>query len=142
MAALAAAQGDIDVAIAAALLANPDADPRKMIPWRAACRPGTRPQSRARWLPSVTATTRPPAPPLRGHQARLDALAEAGYHRLDDQLHAAIDIAGDDHRTRLRAVATAYTRFATHEDAFLKLMYAVKSARTPQRRWTPCPAAC
>jgi len=60
-------------------------------------------------------------------QALLDALAEAGYQRLDDQLHAAIDTAGDDHRTRLRAVATAYIGFATHNAALLELMYAVKS---------------
>ena len=60
-------------------------------------------------------------------QALLDALAEAGYQRLDGQLHAAIDAAGHDHRTRLRAVATAYIGFATHDAALLELMYAVKS---------------
>jgi AcrR family transcriptional regulator len=59
-------------------------------------------------------------------QALLDALAEAGYLRLGDEVRAAIDAAGDDYETQLRAVATAYVRFATEDAALLELMYAVK----------------
>jgi AcrR family transcriptional regulator len=59
-------------------------------------------------------------------QALLDALAEAGYLRLDDELRAAIDVAGDDYEKRLRAAAGAYIRFATQDAALLELMYVVK----------------
>jgi AcrR family transcriptional regulator len=59
-------------------------------------------------------------------QALLDALAEAGYLRLDGGLRAAIAAAGDDYETRLRAVATAYIRFATQDAALLELMNVVK----------------
>jgi AcrR family transcriptional regulator len=59
-------------------------------------------------------------------QALLDALAEAGFLRLDDELRAAIDTTGDDYETQLRAVAAAYIRFATQDAALLELMYAVK----------------
>jgi AcrR family transcriptional regulator len=59
-------------------------------------------------------------------QALLDALAEAGYQRLDDELRAAIKTAGDDYEARLRAVATAYVRFATRDAALLELMSVVK----------------
>jgi AcrR family transcriptional regulator len=59
-------------------------------------------------------------------QALLDALAEAGFLRLRDQVRAALDTAGDDYETRLRAAMTAYVRFATQDAALLELMYAVK----------------
>jgi AcrR family transcriptional regulator len=59
-------------------------------------------------------------------QALLDALAEAGYLRLGDELRAAIEGAGDDYETQLRAAATAYVRFATQDAALLELMYTVK----------------
>lgn len=59
-------------------------------------------------------------------QALLDALAEVGYLRLGDEVRAAIETAGNDYQTRLRAVATAYIRFATQDAALLELMYAVK----------------
>jgi AcrR family transcriptional regulator len=59
-------------------------------------------------------------------QALLDALAEAGFLRLGDELRAAIDTAGDDYETQLRAAASAYVRFATHDAALLELMYVVK----------------
>lgn len=59
-------------------------------------------------------------------QALLDALAEAGFLRLGDEMRAAIDTAGDDYETRLRAAATAYIRFATQDAALLELMYVVK----------------
>jgi AcrR family transcriptional regulator len=48
-------------------------------------------------------------------QALLDALAEAGFLRLGDELRAAIESAGDDYETQLRAAATAYIRFATQD---------------------------
>jgi AcrR family transcriptional regulator len=59
-------------------------------------------------------------------QALLDALAEAGYLRLGDELRAAIGTAGDDYEARLRAAATAWIRFATRDAALLELMSAVK----------------
>jgi AcrR family transcriptional regulator len=59
-------------------------------------------------------------------QALLDALAEAGFLRLGDELRAAIETAGDDFETQLRAAATAYIRFATQDAALLELMYTVK----------------
>ena len=64
-------------------------------------------------------------------QALLDALAEAGFLRLGDELRAAIDAAGDDYATRVRAAATAYVRFATEDAALLELMYAVKRGPHP-----------
>ena len=59
-------------------------------------------------------------------QALLDALAEAGFLRLGDELRAAIEAAGDDYEAQLRAAATAWIRFATQDAALLELMYAVK----------------
>jgi AcrR family transcriptional regulator len=59
-------------------------------------------------------------------QALLDALAEAGFLRLGDELRAAIEAAGDDYEAQLRATATAYIRFATQDAALLELMYTVK----------------
>jgi AcrR family transcriptional regulator len=59
-------------------------------------------------------------------QALLDALAEVGYLRLADEMREAIDSAGDNFETRLRAAATAYVRFAIRDAALLELMYVVK----------------
>jgi AcrR family transcriptional regulator len=59
-------------------------------------------------------------------QALLDALAEAGFERLGNELQAAVDGAGDDFQARLRATATAYVRFATDDAALLELMFAGK----------------
>jgi AcrR family transcriptional regulator len=61
-------------------------------------------------------------------QALLDALAEAGFTRLGDQVRAAISSAGGDYRERLRAAAAAYVRFATHDAALMELMFAAKNA--------------
>jgi AcrR family transcriptional regulator len=59
-------------------------------------------------------------------QALLDALAEAGFLRLNDEVRTAIEGAGDDYETRLRAAAAAYIRFATQDAALMELMYVVK----------------
>jgi AcrR family transcriptional regulator len=59
-------------------------------------------------------------------QALLDALAEAGFLRLGDEVSAATDAAGDDYEARLRAAATAWIRFATQDAALFELMNAVK----------------
>jgi AcrR family transcriptional regulator len=59
-------------------------------------------------------------------QALLDALAETGFLRLGGELRTAIETAGDDYVTQLRAAATAYVRFATQDAALLELMYTVK----------------
>jgi AcrR family transcriptional regulator len=59
-------------------------------------------------------------------QALLDALAEAGFARLGEELRAAVNGAGDDFQARLRATAAAYIRFATRDAALLELMFAGK----------------
>jgi len=64
-------------------------------------------------------------------QALLNALAEAGFARLADEVCAAIDGAGEDYQARLRAVATAYVHFATRDAALLELMFAAKNAGPP-----------
>ena len=59
-------------------------------------------------------------------QALLDALAEAGYARLGDELRSAADGAEEDFEARLNATAAAYVRFATRDAALLELMFAGK----------------
>jgi AcrR family transcriptional regulator len=61
-------------------------------------------------------------------QALLDALAEAGFTRLGDEVRAAIDAAGEDYQARLRAAVTAYVRFATRDAALVDLMFSIKNA--------------
>ena len=63
-------------------------------------------------------------------QALLDALAESGFERLDADLRAAADRAGEEFQPRLEAVAAAYIRFATHDPALLDLMFAAKHRAT------------
>lgn len=58
-------------------------------------------------------------------QALLDALAEAGFARLDATLRAALAEAAD-FPTRVRAAMTAYIRFATENAALVELMYTSK----------------
>jgi AcrR family transcriptional regulator len=59
-------------------------------------------------------------------QALLDALAEAGFERLDVELRSAHESAGEDFESRLQATAAAYVRFATRDAALLELMFAHK----------------
>ncbi len=59
-------------------------------------------------------------------QALLDALAEEGYQRLGSEFRAALDTVGTEFEPRLRAIATAYTRFATEDAALLELMFSRK----------------
>ncbi|WP_433431925.1 TetR/AcrR family transcriptional regulator [Nonomuraea sp. CA-141351] len=59
-------------------------------------------------------------------QALLDALAEAGFARLDEELRAALAAAGEEFGLRLHAMAAAYLRFATEDAALLELMFAGK----------------
>jgi len=61
-------------------------------------------------------------------QALLDALAEAGFTRLADEVHSAIGEAGGDYQARLRAAAAAFVRFATRDGALMELMFAAKNA--------------
>jgi AcrR family transcriptional regulator len=61
-------------------------------------------------------------------QALLDALAEAGFTRLADEVSAAAEAAGGDYRARLHAAAVAYVRFATSDAALMELMFAAKNA--------------
>lgn len=60
-------------------------------------------------------------------QALLDALAEAGFTRLTDEVSTAAGAAGQDYRARLRAAAAAYVRFATRDAALMELMFAAKN---------------
>ena len=64
-------------------------------------------------------------------QALLDALADAGFARLGDEVTAAIEAAGENYEARLQAAATAYVRFAIHDGALLELMFATKNASQP-----------
>jgi AcrR family transcriptional regulator len=61
-----------------------------------------------------------------GRQALLDALAEAGFARLGEELRGAFDSAGNEFQARLQATAAAYIRFATRDAALLELMFAAK----------------
>jgi AcrR family transcriptional regulator len=70
-------------------------------------------------------------------QALLDALAASGFARLDDEVRAAIDAAGQDYRARLRAVATAYVRFAIRDAALLELMFTAKNAAPGAKNAAP-----
>ncbi|WP_258724082.1 TetR/AcrR family transcriptional regulator [Cellulomonas sp. NS3] len=66
-------------------------------------------------------------------QALLDALAEAGFARLDTALRGAVADAGADFPRRLRAAMTAYVRFATENAALLELMYTSKHRAGAER---------
>lgn len=59
-------------------------------------------------------------------QALLDALAEAGFARLDASLSAALAAAGEEFESQLHALAAAYLRFATDDATLLQLMFAGK----------------
>lgn len=59
-------------------------------------------------------------------QALLDALAVAGFARLDTMLRAALAEADDEFPSRLQATVTAYICFATENAALLELMYTSK----------------
>ncbi len=61
-------------------------------------------------------------------QALLDALAEAGFARLADEVAAAVEDAGPDFRARLRATGATYVRFATEDPALMELMFTAKNA--------------
>jgi len=63
-------------------------------------------------------------------QALLDALAIDGFARLDGVLRTALEGAGADFPTRLRAMALAYVRFATDNAALLELMFSTKHRET------------
>ena len=73
-----------------------------------------------------------PARHFADRQALLDALAEAGWTRLGDEVCAAIDAAGEGYEARLRALGSAYIRFATRDAALMELMFAAKSAGQPR----------
>ena len=66
-------------------------------------------------------------------QALLDALAEAGFARLDANLRTALTGAGEQFGPRLHALAAAYLRFATEDAALLELMFAGKHREGPDR---------
>lgn len=59
-------------------------------------------------------------------RALLDALAERGFSRLTDDVSVAGAAFPDDLPGRLRAVATAYVRFAVIDAALMDLMFSTK----------------
>jgi AcrR family transcriptional regulator len=59
-------------------------------------------------------------------QALLDALAGEGFERLGAELRTAAEEAGEGFEPQLRAIASAYIRFATEDAALLELMFAGK----------------
>ncbi|RBQ18311.1 TetR family transcriptional regulator [Spongiactinospora rosea] len=66
-------------------------------------------------------------------QALLDALAEAGFARLDTELRDALAAAGEEFGPRLHAMAAAYLRFATEDAALLELMFTGKHREGAER---------
>ena len=64
-------------------------------------------------------------------QALLDALAEAGFARLSDEVEAAVKNAGPDFPGQLRAVGAAFVRFAIEDTALMDLMFTSKNAGPP-----------
>jgi AcrR family transcriptional regulator len=61
-------------------------------------------------------------------KALLDALANVGFTRLDQEIRAAVNGAGDDFPARLQAASTAFVRFAARDAALVDLMFAAKNA--------------
>lgn len=72
-----------------------------------------------------------PSRHFRDRQALLDALAAVGYNRLGDEVAAAVQDADDDFEAQLKAVATAYVRFAVDNAALLELMLDNREADGP-----------
>jgi AcrR family transcriptional regulator len=66
-------------------------------------------------------------------QALLDALALAGFARLDATLRATLTTAGEEFGPRLHAMAAAYLRFATEDAALLELMFTRKHREGAER---------
>ncbi|GLW70513.1 TetR family transcriptional regulator [Kitasatospora phosalacinea] len=64
--------------------------------------------------------------------ALLDALAERGFLRLDEEIRRAAVRERDDHARTLRAAASAYLGFAVREPALLDLMFATKVDEPPE----------
>jgi AcrR family transcriptional regulator len=61
-------------------------------------------------------------------KALLDALANVGFTRLDQEIRAAVNSPGDDFPARLQAASTAFVRFAARDAALVELMFAAKNA--------------
>jgi AcrR family transcriptional regulator len=64
-------------------------------------------------------------------KALLDALANVGFTRLDQEVRAAVDSAGEDFLARLQAASTAFVHFAARDAALVDLMFAAKNAGQP-----------
>ncbi|NJQ05749.1 TetR/AcrR family transcriptional regulator [Streptomyces lonarensis] len=60
---------------------------------------------------------------FKDRQALLDALAVAGFERLERRLRSALSEAEDDLASRLKATVAAYIRFAIEDAALLELMF-------------------
>jgi AcrR family transcriptional regulator len=61
-------------------------------------------------------------------KALLDALANVGFTRLDQEIRAAVNSAGEDFPARLQAASTAFVRFAARDAALVDLMFTAKNA--------------
>ncbi|MEV0728147.1 TetR/AcrR family transcriptional regulator [Polymorphospora sp. NPDC050346] len=66
-------------------------------------------------------------------QSLLDALAEVGFTRLDQELRATLTATGPEFGSRLHAAAAAYLRFATEDAALLELMFTRKHRKEADR---------
>ncbi|WP_084959094.1 TetR/AcrR family transcriptional regulator [Thermoactinospora rubra] len=67
-----------------------------------------------------------PSRHFKDKQELLDALALAGFERLNRHLSAAIEGAGDSFADQVAALARAYVEFATANAELLDLMYSIK----------------
>ncbi|MFI1306101.1 TetR/AcrR family transcriptional regulator [Streptomyces sioyaensis] len=67
-----------------------------------------------------------PSRHFKDKQALLDALALAGFERLDEALSASRDAAGEAFTDRLRGFVRAYVDFARANAELLDLMYTIK----------------
>ncbi|MEU7431706.1 MULTISPECIES: TetR/AcrR family transcriptional regulator [unclassified Streptomyces] len=67
-----------------------------------------------------------PSRHFKDKQALLDALALAGFERLDEALTASREAAGEEFADRLRGLVRAYVDFALANAELLDLMYTVK----------------
>lgn len=67
-----------------------------------------------------------PSRHFKDKQALLDALALAGFERLDETLAGSRDAAGEEFADRLRGLVRAYVDFALANAELLDLMYTVK----------------
>ncbi|MFJ6657559.1 TetR/AcrR family transcriptional regulator [Streptomyces sp. NPDC091377] len=82
-----------------------------------------------------------PSRHFRTKQALLDALALAGFERLDQAVSVSLEDAGSSFAERLDAAARAYVGFAVDNPALLDLMYSVPYGQQPHASLNTRPQA-